>query len=107
MANLHINSVDYTKLLCYTLPPTQHHSFPRNLPSLFTNLTESVSFQELRQAVQLVEQTRHVGLDNERDERMLDQRMTDEVKIMKRELDEEKRKRTEAEERNKCLLEVR
>ena len=26
---------------------------------------------------------------------------------MKRELDEEKRKRTEAEERNKCLLEVR
>ena len=48
-----------------------------------------------------------MGLDNERMERMLDQRMTDEVKIMKRELDEEKRKRTEAEERNKCLLEVR
>ena len=27
-----INSVDNTKLPCYTLPPTQHHSFFRNLP---------------------------------------------------------------------------
>ena len=26
------NSVDSTKLPCYTLPPTQHHSFFRNLP---------------------------------------------------------------------------
>ena len=29
-----INSVDNTKLSCYTLPPTQHHSFFRNLPPL-------------------------------------------------------------------------
>ena len=28
-----INSVDITKLSCYTLPPTQHHSFFSNLPS--------------------------------------------------------------------------
>ena len=27
-----INSVDNTKLPCYTLSPTQHHSFFRNLP---------------------------------------------------------------------------
>ena len=27
-----IGSVDNTKLPCYTLPPTQHHSFLRNLP---------------------------------------------------------------------------
>lgn len=31
-------------------------------------------------------------------DRLLDQRMTDEVKILQQELDEEKRKRTEAEE---------
>ena len=30
-----INSVDNTKLPCYTLPPTQHHSFFRNLPPEF------------------------------------------------------------------------
>ena len=30
-----INSVENTLLSCYTLPPTQHHSFFRNLPSLF------------------------------------------------------------------------
>ena len=30
-----INSVDNTKLPCYTLPPTQHHSFCRKLPPLF------------------------------------------------------------------------
>ena len=29
-----INSVDNTKLPCYTLPSTQHHSFFRNLPLL-------------------------------------------------------------------------
>ena len=29
-----INWVDYTNLPCYTLPPTQHHSFFINLPSL-------------------------------------------------------------------------
>ena len=29
-----INSVDNSKLPCYTLPPTQHHSFFRNLPPL-------------------------------------------------------------------------
>ena len=40
-------------------------------------------------------------------ERLLDQRMTDEVKILQQELDEEKRKRTEAEERSRCLFEVR
>ena len=28
--------VDNTKLPCYTLPLTQHHSFFRNLPPLFT-----------------------------------------------------------------------
>ena len=27
-----INSIDNTQLPCYTLPPTQHHSFLRNLP---------------------------------------------------------------------------
>ena len=31
-----INSVDNTKLPCYTLPPMQLHSFFRNLPSLIT-----------------------------------------------------------------------
>ena len=30
-----INSIDNTKLPCCTLPPTQHHSFFRNLPPLF------------------------------------------------------------------------
>ena len=60
----------------------------------------------------MVEQTQR-ELEAEREslrlenERMLDQRMTDEVKVLKRELDEQKRKRTEAEEHNKCLLEVR
>ena len=40
MANLLIKSVDNTKLLCYTLLPTQHHSFFRNLPPLnILNLT--------------------------------------------------------------------
>ena len=29
-----INSVDNTLLLCYTLPPTQHNSFFRNLSSI-------------------------------------------------------------------------
>ena len=33
-----INSVDSTKLPCYTLPPMQHQSFFRNLPSLFIYL---------------------------------------------------------------------
>ena len=28
----HFNLVDNSKLPCYTLPPTQHHSFFRNLP---------------------------------------------------------------------------
>ena len=32
LANLRFNSVDSTKLPCYTLSPTQHHSFFRNLP---------------------------------------------------------------------------
>ena len=31
--NYVINSVDSTKLPCYTLPQTQHHGFLRNLPS--------------------------------------------------------------------------
>ena len=31
--NYIINSVDSTKLPCYTLPQTQHHGFLRNLPS--------------------------------------------------------------------------
>ena len=31
------NSVDNTKLPCYTLPPTQHNSFSRNLPPLFVS----------------------------------------------------------------------
>ena len=35
MANLVVNSVDDTKLPCYTLPLVQHHSFFRNLPPLF------------------------------------------------------------------------
>ena len=30
-----MNSVDNTKLPCYSLPPTQHHSLFRNLPPLF------------------------------------------------------------------------
>ena len=60
----------------------------------------------------MVEQTQR-ELEAEREslrlenERMLDQRMTDEVKVLKRELDEQKRKATEAEEHIKCLLEVR
>ena len=35
VANLVVNSVDDTKLPCYTLPLVQHHSFFRNLPPLF------------------------------------------------------------------------
>ena len=31
-----INSVDNTKIPCYTLPPTQQHRFFKNLPLLFT-----------------------------------------------------------------------
>ena len=31
-----INSVDNTKIPCYTLPPTQRHRFFKNLPLLFT-----------------------------------------------------------------------
>ena len=34
-----INSVDKSKLPCYILPPTQYHSFFRNLPPLFIQLT--------------------------------------------------------------------
>ena len=34
VANLRFKSVDNTKLPCYTFPPTQHHSFFRNLFSL-------------------------------------------------------------------------
>ena len=66
----------------------------------------------MRQTVQVVEQTQR-ELEAEREslrlenERMLDQRMTEEVKVLKRELDEQKRKGTEAEEHIKCLLEVR
>ena len=30
-----MNSVDYTKLPCYTPPLTQHHSFFKNLPPLY------------------------------------------------------------------------
>ena len=33
-----INSVADTKLPCYTLPPTQHHSFFRNLPPSFVKI---------------------------------------------------------------------
>ena len=33
------NSVDSAKLPCYTLPPTQHRSFSRNLPPSFIFLT--------------------------------------------------------------------
>ena len=33
-----INSFDNTKLPCYALPPMQHHSFFRNLPSLLFGL---------------------------------------------------------------------
>ena len=32
-----IISVDNTKLPCYTLPPTHHHSFSRNLTPLFSS----------------------------------------------------------------------
>ena len=32
VANYIVNSVDRTKLSCYNSPPTQHHSFFRNLP---------------------------------------------------------------------------
>ena len=35
MANYVINSVDNNKLPCYTLPPTQHHSFFRDLFPFF------------------------------------------------------------------------
>ena len=35
VANLHYQlRIDNTKLPCYTLPPMQHHSFFRNLPTL-------------------------------------------------------------------------
>ena len=34
-----INSVDKSKLPCYILPPTRYHSFFRNLPPLFIQLT--------------------------------------------------------------------
>ena len=39
-----INSVVNTKLPCYTLPPTQHHSFFRNLPPLFICLIMFAEF---------------------------------------------------------------
>ena len=35
VANLCFHSFDNTKAPCYTLPPTQHHSFFRNLHPLF------------------------------------------------------------------------
>ena len=66
----------------------------------------------MRHSFQVVEQLQRelyaeresLWLDNDR---LLDQRMTDEVKILQQELDGEKRKRTEAEERSRCLFEVR
>ena len=38
------NSVDDTKLPCYTLPPTEHHSFFRNLYPLFIFLEHIDNF---------------------------------------------------------------
>ena len=35
VANLHFNSVEDSKLPCCNLPPTEHHSFFRNLTPLF------------------------------------------------------------------------
>ena len=32
----HLGTHGYAELPCYTLPPTQHHNFFRNLPPLFT-----------------------------------------------------------------------
>ena len=37
-----INSFDNAKLPCYTPPPTQHHSFLRNLPPFFLVMRQSV-----------------------------------------------------------------
>ena len=37
-----INSFDNTKLPCYTPPPTQHHSFLRNVPPFFIVMRQSV-----------------------------------------------------------------
>ena len=38
-----IDSSDDTKLPCYTLPPTQHHSSLRNLPYLFDFFVQLVT----------------------------------------------------------------
>ena len=40
--SLVINSVDKTKLPCYTSSPTQHHSLFRNLPLFMTRLSSKV-----------------------------------------------------------------
>lgn len=76
------------------------------------NATERVLFQQLRQTFQEVEQARlelegeHESLRREK-ERWSDERMTDVEKRLGQKLDEQIRERTKAEERSRCLLEVR
>ena len=51
-----INSNDNTKLPCYTLPPTQHHSFFRNLPLCSTDLHNCFQSLISHRSIPLIDQ---------------------------------------------------
>ena len=74
------------------------------------NVTEGVLFQRLQQTVQAVKRLHReresFRLDNE-GLMLLPQRMTEEVKTLKQEIEEEKYKRIKAEERSEHLSGVR
>ena len=73
-----INSVDNTKLPCYTLPLTQHHSFLRNLPPYSFNY--QLSYSELISIECRKTNTRVITTANHRKVKRLQE---DEVKISK------------------------
>ena len=73
-----INSVDNTKLPCYTLSLTQHHSFLRNLPPYSFNY--QLSYSELISIECRKTNTRVITRANHRKVKRLQE---DEVKISK------------------------
>ena len=73
-----INSVDNTKLPCYTLPLMQHHSFLRNLPPYSFNY--QLSYSELISIECHKTNTRVITTANHRKVKRLQE---DEVKISK------------------------
>ena len=57
-----INSNDNTKLPSYTLPPTQHHSFFRNLPLCSTDLHNCFQYLISCRSMPLIDQFCYLNL---------------------------------------------